>query len=114
MFQINNEILVFLFQMLSHPFPRVRRFTADHLYVRLLEGATVVPNQASVDPALEILLEAPWDADLRVDEVRELNGKLADVIGINISSDEKLEESVVKEDLVTDEFASYASLVNSV
>ena len=42
-----------------HPYPRIRRLTAEQLYVKLVE-------QAGVDDGhhvLEILLNSPWDGD---------------------------------------------------
>jgi hypothetical protein len=106
---MSDEILMFICQMLGHRFPRVRRFTADHLYVRLLEEADIVCNQA----ALEFLLEAPWDADMNLDEIRELSGRFADMVGITLSCREKKSIDATRKEQTVDEFASYASLVNS-
>lgn len=98
---------MFICQMLGHRFPRVRRFTADHLYVRLMEENDVVCNKL----AIELLLEAPWEADMNLDETRELNGRFAEMIGITLSWEQQSSEATKKERIV-DEFASYASLVN--
>jgi hypothetical protein len=105
---MNEEILMFICQMLGHRFPRVRRFTADHLYVRLMEENDVVCNHV----ALELLLEAPWDADMNLDETRELTKRFAEMIGIALLW-EKQSIEATKKDQTVDEFASYASLVNS-
>ena len=105
---MNEEILLLICQMLGHRFPRVRRFTADHLYVRLLEETDVVCNHL----AIELLLEAPWDADMNVDETQELSGRFAESIGITLLW-KKPSSEATKKDQTADEFASYASLVSS-
>jgi hypothetical protein len=59
--------------LLLHPFPRVRKTTAERLYVRLLTldeemwrgegGAGAGGDGVNVDAAQAVLTEAPWDAD---------------------------------------------------
>jgi hypothetical protein len=68
--------------MLGHSYPRVRRFTADHLYVRLLEEPEVVPCRESVDAAMELLLEGQWDADVSLENTRELRNRVAELFGV--------------------------------
>lgn len=112
-FQLNDEILTFICQMLGHKFPRVRRFTADHLYVRLLEESDILSRQEKLDSVLQLLLDAPWDADMNLNETNELSARLADMIGITLTCDGESVDDAPKKDRVVDEFASYASLVNS-
>lgn len=111
--QLNDEILTFLCQMLGHDFPRVRRFTADNLYVHFLEEAELISNQGSLEVALQLLLEAPWDADMDRKGANELPTRFAEVIGITLMTGIVLEDDASKKERVVDEFASYASLVNS-
>jgi len=101
--------------MLGHQFPRVRRYTADQFYVRLLEESDIISRQEKLDSVLQLLLEAPWDSDMNPRETCELSARLAGLIGIPLSCDDsKTVDGVVpKRDRVVDEFASYASLVNS-
>ena len=114
---MSDQILTLICQMLGHRFPRVLRFTADHLYVRLLEEDNIVCNQA----ALELLLQAHWDADMTLDEIRETSGRFADMVGITLSCREKMSLDATRKEHIDatrkeqtmDEFESYASLVNS-
>jgi hypothetical protein len=105
--------------MLGHSYPRVRRFTADHLYVRLLEEPEVVPCRESVDAAMELLLEGQWDADVSLENTRELRNRVAGLFGVtmpvvasNRASPNAGHEATAKRQNRTDEFSSYASLVN--
>jgi hypothetical protein len=99
--------------MLGHQFPRVRRLTADHFYVCLLEESDILSRQDEMDAALQLLLEAPWDSDMNLQEANELATRLADLIGITLACDDKPLAEAPKKDRIVDEFASYASLVNS-
>ncbi len=107
--------MVFICQMLCHEFPRVRRFTADNLYVRLLEEPDLLRTQVHSEPALELLLEAPWDSDMNRIEANDLSSKFAKMSGINAKSRGAIDSDVheTKRERAVDEFASYASLVNS-
>lgn len=106
---------MFITRMLSHQFPRVRRFTAEQMYVRLLEESDILSIQNQLDTVLELLLEAPWDSDMNRNEINELSLRLAEMIGISLAHDRNPVDEVVprKDRIVADEFASYASLVNS-
>ena len=56
-----------LLDMLCHPFPRVRKVTAERLYVKLLEldaGAPGGGGGGGGDVALAALAETAWDGDL--------------------------------------------------
>lgn len=101
--------------MLGHRFPRMRRFTADHLYVRLLEESDILNKQDKLDSALQLLLEAPWDSEMTTIETSQLSVGLAELIGITLAAARDVEsaEATPRKSRVVDEFASYASLVNS-
>ena len=84
------------------------------MYVRLLEESDILSNQSQLDTMLQLLLEAPWDSDMNSNEINELSLRLAEMIGISLVHDSKLMDVVApRKDRVVDEFASYASLVNS-
>ena len=110
---MNDEILTFICQMLGHAFPRVRRLTADHFYVRLLEDGVILSRQDELDSALQLLLEAPWDSDMNLKEASELSMRLAEMIGITLTCTSNPMEEIPTKDREVDEFASYASLVHS-
>ena len=58
----HNAALAIL-DLLCHPFPRVRKTTADKLYVRLLslEPSSFGANQESIDEAAQLITETAWD-----------------------------------------------------
>jgi hypothetical protein len=113
-FQLNDQLLTFICRMLGHRFPRMRRFTADHLYVRLLEESDILSRQDKLDSALQLLLEAPWDSELTTIETSQLSMGLAEMIGITLAPARDAETAETpRKSRVVDEFASYASLVNS-
>jgi tubulin-specific chaperone D len=49
--------LAFLCHMLAHKYPRVRAYTAEHLYVLLLDDHASVGSRTS---SIELILETPW------------------------------------------------------
>jgi hypothetical protein len=83
-----RDALEFVCQiMLAHRFPRVRRFTAEHFYVRLLESPELVGDGGGDDnhPALELLLNNPWDGDLDETKVKEMAKEVAETLGLGSS-----------------------------
>ena len=115
--RFNHKVLSFLCGMLGHPFPRVRRFTAENLYVRLLEDYTVVPNQKEEESAMDFLLEARWDDDTySMDETLELTDTLAALLGVSSNREmirNKADQGNTKGAIrKKDAFESYESLVN--
>ena len=54
-----QEVMSFACKLLMHPFPRIRRITAELLYIKLVEQAGMEDGH----PVLELLLDSPWDAD---------------------------------------------------
>lgn len=118
---IQQDVLPFLMTMLAHRYPRVRRWTAEQFYVRLLEDGSVVGDDTeqqgkSLERALQLLLEVAWDDDLdSPGNVRESRNRVADLMGIQLSERQREgpHKSKVKKTAVIDEFESYASLVHA-
>lgn len=52
-----QQIMAFLCRLLMHPFPRVRRITAENFYVKLGE----LEDYGESHPAIDLLLTSPWD-----------------------------------------------------
>ena len=110
---VNTDILTFLLSMLCHAFPRVRRFTADHVYIRLLEDSSVVPKQDGVDEPLHILLSIQWEDDhLKFEELVHFIEKLSASLGVPLPALKRDKATVLVEKESTDEFETYASLVH--
>lgn len=70
--------------MLAHPFPRIRRVTAENLYVKLLE----TPEMEDGHPALRLLLSTTWDGDV---DTLALKAKAEDV-GLALGADRVFQE----------------------
>jgi hypothetical protein len=110
---VNRDVLKFMLEMLAHEFPRVRKHTADNLYVRLLEDPSVLPKQDNEGSILDMLLQGQWQSDLLGQHhIDQLSTKLAELMGFEFtptwSRSEKQSPAPSKDD-----FASYASLINA-
>ena len=113
-----DELLTFIFLMLAHSFPKVRRYVAEQLYVAILDNDGIVKDDAKYEDASSLLLEVPWDAELEStpdyeEGVRKKRNELADLFEVSLSEKarakkEKKGGGVKKQ---TDELASYMSLV---
>ena len=121
---VHQDVLPFLMIMLAHRYPRVRRWTAEQLYVRLLEDQSVISASASIneekgcafDQAMQLLLEVAWDDDLEhPGNVRESRNRVADLIHVPLSDKQRegKRKTKFKKTNVIDEFESYASLVDA-
>jgi len=102
-----------MLEMLAHEFPRVRKHTADNLYVRLLEDPSVLPKQENEGSILDMLLQGQWQSDLLGQHhIDQLSTKLAELMGFEFtptwSRSEKQSPAPPKDD-----FSSYASLINA-
>ena len=116
---VKEDVLPFLMIMLAHRYPRVRRWTAEQLYVHLLEGdstACSYQNDGGIDRAMELLMEVSWDDDLdSPGNVRDSRNCVADFLGVSLTEKERngIQKKAIKKTAAVDEFASYASLVDA-
>jgi hypothetical protein len=100
--------------MLSHRFPRVRRYTAENFYIQLLERPDLAKDEIDAQRCGKLLLEAPWDADLNARQISELAASVAAGLGLDVATNTFVEEGQPKvAKPLHDEFATYAALVNS-
>ena len=110
-----KTILPFVMRLLGHRFPRIRKYTAEQLYIKLLEDDSIVPNTDQIDQVQTILTDVIWDRELGAPgNVRESRNQIADLLGINLSEKDRngpTTKQIVKKPI--DEFASYQSLVES-
>jgi hypothetical protein len=114
----NKRTLAFACTMLSHRFPRVRKYAGEHLYVSLLENMELVQNDD--ESILDYLLNAPWQKDLSTTQCLEMANKVATVLGVThleevscgtmTSSSPRYKKTAATR---KDDFASYASLLES-
>lgn len=63
-----KELIGFLCKLLMHPFPRVRRITAENLYVKLVEKSYMDDDH----PGLGLLLTRPWDGPASEEEIKNM------------------------------------------
>ena len=116
---VKKDVLPFLMIMLAHRYPRVRRWTAEQLYVHLLEGGSAASgscNDGGIDRAMELLMEVSWDDDLdSPGNVRDSRNCVADFLGIQLGEKERtgMQKKAIQKTGAIDEFASYASLVDA-
>jgi len=112
---VHDKIFPFLMRFLVHRYPRVRRWTGEQMYVKLIEDDSVVPDTLNIDAATNLLSEVVWDQDLGPPgNVRVSRNQLAELLGIKLSKKDKVgpvSKSTTRS--VTDEFESYASLVQA-
>jgi tubulin-specific chaperone D len=112
---VNRDVLSFTMEMLGHEFPRVRKHTADSLYVRLLEDPSVLPKEENESAIVELLLQGQWQSDMLSEgSMDQLCAKTALLIGVEF----KLSSSraITRKQAAgprEDDFSSYASLVNA-
>lgn len=113
------EIFPFIMTMLLNPYPRVRRYTAEQLYVKLVEdGEIMFDGDEYIKDANQILLNTVWhdEQDPHGNMSAGMN-RIADLLGIVLSEEQrnvKLKKGSGGSRSVTkDEFESYSSLVNN-
>jgi len=111
--QLHEKILPFLMRMLAHPYPRIRRFTAEQIYIKLVEDDSVVPKTNNIDSVMDLLSSVAWDSD-DAKKVREERNHVAELLGIELSIKDKISPQQKRNTKVTkDDFQSYASLVHA-
>ena len=100
-------------RMLAHPYPRIRRFTAEQIYIKLVEDDSVVPKTNNIDSVMDLLSSVAWDSD-DAKKVREERNHVAELLGIELSIKDKISPQQKRNTKVTkDDFQSYASLVHA-
>jgi hypothetical protein len=98
--------------MLGHTFPRVREYIAQQVYVLLLEHPELLADDESV---LDMILTTPW-ASADTPTAQMISHQVAKGLGVDLalsflasSQQKKVETSKPP----TDDFATYASLVQT-
>ncbi|KAK7357845.1 hypothetical protein VNO80_17142 [Phaseolus coccineus] len=112
---INMKAFSQLLDFLGHRYPKIRKASAEQLYLVLLENGNLVAED-EIDIALEIISETCWDGD--VDLAKHQRLKLYDIFGLEVgplgsNSDGTSRKTGSKKRTNLDENASYSSLVES-
>jgi len=119
--QMRKEILPFIMTMLLNPYPRVRRYTAEELYVVILsqdDGGNLFGNHDCLEEANQLLLSVVWheENDPR-GHISESRNRIAELLGIPLT-ELQLNVKVGKQNnsrktAPRDEFESYSSLLGA-
>lgn len=104
--------------MLLNPYPRVRRYTAEELYVKLAEdGDALFDKHDHLEEANQLLLNTVWHKEHDPHgQLTESRNRIADLLGIPLTPEQrnqKLRKKVASRSAPKDEFESYSSLVNN-
>lgn len=113
--QIQQLIGPFIMTMLLNPYPRVRRYTAEHLYVKLVEDGDTLFREHELEQANELILGVSWhDENDPHCHLTNSRNRIADLLSIplvdkqrNVKIGQKKSSRVAPRD----EYESYASLV---
>lgn len=104
--------------MLLNPYPRVRRCTAEQLYVKLTEdGDALFGENKCLEEANQLLLSVVWHEEHDPSgQLSDARNRIADLLGIPLTSEQrnvKIDKRGISRSVPRDEFESYASLINN-
>ncbi|WCJ22886.1 Tubulin-specific chaperone D [Euphorbia peplus] len=112
---VNTRAFTHLLAFLCHRFPKIRKASAEQVYLVLLQNGNLVVEE-KMEKALEIVSETCWDGD--IEAAKRQRSELYDITGLEPgqllgSRDLVLKRDSVKRPTANDENASYSSLVES-
>lgn len=110
--------LPLLMILLGHRFPRVRKATAEQLYLKLLVCESLAAPEQSYDDLIEKLATTVWDAE-DFAGLRSVRDEVCACLGVAAPQEKSKGTGVTRKEGASkenrpDEFASYASLVKDV
>lgn len=111
---INKRAFTHLLTFLSHRYPKIRKATAEQVYLVLLQNGSLVAD-INLEKALDIISETCWEGDF--DEVKRKKLELCDMADVEAGQLPKAtseQNNTVQRRETLDENASYSSLVESV
>ncbi|GJN19840.1 hypothetical protein PR202_gb07153 [Eleusine coracana subsp. coracana] len=104
-----------LVTFLGHRYPKIRKASADQVYLVLLQNNDLIPLE-NLDKAQEVLSETCWEGD--VEEARRKRAELNELAGFSVTTSQKSENQETRRKagtqsvVSTDENTSYSSLVD--
>ncbi|GKV12903.1 hypothetical protein SLEP1_g23988 [Rubroshorea leprosula] len=105
-----SQLLTFL----SHRYPKIRKASAEQVYLILMQNESLVPEEKA-EKALEIISETCWDGDIETAKQQKL--ELYTIAGLDAgplkASNKVSTKDSDKKLVAADENASYSSLVES-
>mmetsp|Transcript_2859 Transcript_2859/g.6159 ORF Transcript_2859/g.6159 Transcript_2859/m.6159 type:complete len:258 (+) Transcript_2859:751-1524(+) len=115
--KMRHDIIRFLLVLLLNRYPRVRRYTAEQLYVKLLEdGTALFDDNQQVDRANHLLLNVVWHEEHDpLGQILESRNMIADLLDVPLSTEERNAKVGIRQAAIIPEedFASYSALVSS-
>lgn len=104
-----------LLRFLGHRYPKIRKASADQVYLVLLQNEGLVAEN-KIDKALEIISETCWEGDTEAAKLQRF--ELYDMAGLDTDLIRKTSSKESSKDggrnaMIVDENASYSSLVDS-
>ncbi|XAR54139.1 hypothetical protein NMG60_11029152 [Bertholletia excelsa] len=112
---INVQAFCHLLTFVGHRYPKIRKASAEQVYLVLLQNGGLVAED-KMEKALEVISETCWEGD--IEQAKQQRLQLYDVAGLDSSQFLKTSREISSEDgkkrsSVSDENASYSSLVGS-
>lgn len=112
---INTRAFSHLLTFLGHRFPKIRKASAEQVYLVLLQNESLV-GEDKIEKALEVVSDTCWDGDM--DTAKHKRLELCDLLGLEVEpsgdgASSKSSGSSSKKRVDLDENASYSSLVES-
>lgn len=107
---IRGRSLTLLMSALAHKWPKLRKFTAEQLYTKMLVFDVPGLSEDQVDDALEVLSTTLWDGTLA--SVVQQRDKLAAGMGIEVVDDAPARAAGEKK-VKKDELESYSYLIKT-
>ncbi|KAJ9188468.1 hypothetical protein P3X46_003825 [Hevea brasiliensis] len=109
----NTRAFTLLLTFLTHRYPKIRKASAEQVYLVLLQKGNLVPADM-IEKALEIISDTCWDGDIEASKHRR--SELCEIAGLRqllSSRDTVSNKDSEKRPVASDENASYSSLVGS-
>lgn len=110
---INKRAFTHLLTFLGHRYPKIRKATAEQVYLVLLQNGSLVAD-VNLEKALDIISETCWEGDF--DEAKRKKLELCDMADVEAGQLPKAtseQNNIVQRRETLDENASYSSLVES-
>ncbi|KAH1063695.1 hypothetical protein J1N35_028682 [Gossypium stocksii] len=113
---INSCAFSHLLTFLTHRYPKIRKATAEQVYLVLLQNGSLV-SEEKTEKALEIISETCWDGDMETAKVKKL--EVFEIVGMDVGVGQSKATANVtsnkggRKSTTLDENESYSSLVES-
>lgn len=114
---MRESVLPLVMSLLLNPYPRVRQYTAEQLYVKIEEdGDKLFGSQASLEDATQLLLNVMWhDEHDRHGHIVKARNQIAALLSVALSEEARQVKigTTASRTVLKDEFESYSSLINT-